>query len=915
MSPEEPPEEMTSFEDRDLRPGELLRWVYGTLPGVLLEDSATDRSAMERSDEEDFKKEVYKGFVGFEAKFSSSSGMHNFERYDPIASSEAQARMEDVKDTLRFFNTQLVDSPRADTLGNASVAPSAQHPSDDSFFQIEKSIEYSNRVGDLNVGWYDMVKTLPYYLWETLAGRMSDLNRSIEKEHVNEDIDIAVITKRNTGAEPLDKQQNLRHDELLYRHLASHICTAERHQVLLQLPSPDSNTWHIRMPRCSHNMETESCYNAKYWWQETQIISVTIDNTLVSAKKGSKVPDDDPLNICAENAAHLERRKKQLHLLCNRSRISLHKNQSNTFSDIKKAQSWSNVKPLDEILINFKRVDAQDPSETVARFRLALQVCVSLFYLFPGPWVQQEWSSSLFQAPWGISHRGLSADLTQTSFLCEILKDWDGQNRIFEEFLEAQKNPSPNPPGFFLSLAQLLVDICEGKAGDSSVATKDSEPFQDLSTKIDELMSDDLLQFYGCAIESCRTYDFLYREASVGDTQSREMVRLVGEKHIIKYLQSTLELWEPQARQYTTQIAVAAQQDTNEPPLLQRLSERPYHGSVFTLFGDEQWEKRNKRPIEKTVQEFITNLTEFYTNYVNPSPECIDPAQDITIAVLDTGLHRHESDVAFRYSKKIDEERCRDFVADETGQTKGTFDDTHGHGTHVVKLLLRFAPRARIIVLKVSENSSLEKTRLLQIKNALEYAGTVADIITMSFGLGDAAMPTLRPVIKKLKTAQKLIFAAASNSGGNGKRSYPANEAGVFAIHATKGDGSTPENLNPPRLHGPDNFATLGWKIPSSWNGDKVFISGTSFATPVAAAMAANLMEIICRTPTESNGRGSRRVGGYGDMRRLLLKMQHEVGNYQYLRPWAQGMFDGNKDFSEMRDELQSLLIEGESPR
>ncbi|KAF5240668.1 hypothetical protein FOXYS1_15436, partial [Fusarium oxysporum] len=272
MSPEEPPEGLTSFEDRDLRPGELLRWVYDTLPGVLLEDSATDRSAMERNDEEDFKKEVYKGFVGFEAKFSSTSGMHNFER-----------------------------------------------------------------VGDLNVGW------------------------SIEKEHVNEDIDIAVIAKRNTGVEPLDKQQNLRHDELLYRHLASHICTAERHQVLLQLPSPDSNTWHIRMPRCSHNMGTGSCYNSKHWWQETQIISVTIDNTLVSAKNGPRVPNDDRLDLCAENAAHLKRKKKQLHLLCNHSRISLHKDQSNTFFDSKKAQSWSNVKPLDDTLINFKRVDTQNP--------------------------------------------------------------------------------------------------------------------------------------------------------------------------------------------------------------------------------------------------------------------------------------------------------------------------------------------------------------------------------------------------------------------------------------------------------------------------------------------------------------------------------------------------------------------------
>lgn len=48
--------------------------------------------------------------------------------------------------------------------------------------------------------------------------------------------------------------------------------------------------------------------------------------------------------------------------------------------------------------------------------------------------------------------------------------------------------------------------------------------------------------------------------------------------------------------------------------------------------------------------------------------------------------------------------------------------DQHGHGTHVVRLLLKFAPRAEIFVAKISDTKSLTLTRahrLSEVSNLL----------------------------------------------------------------------------------------------------------------------------------------------------------------------------------------------------
>lgn len=191
----------------------------------------------------------------------------------------------------------------------------------------------------------------------------------------------------------------------------------------------------------------------------------------------------------------------------------------------------------------------------------------------------------------------------------------------------------------------------------------------------------------------------------------------------------------------------------------------------------------------------------------------------------------------------------------------------------------------------------------------MKWAGEHADIINLSIGLDEAAKGEMREVINDIVVKQgKLIFAAASNSGGNGVRAYPANERGVFAIHATKWNGTSPEeDMNPPAQGGKmDNFATLGCGILSRWKGDDVRISGTSFATPIAAAIAANALEFTRLTPiTLQSSPGY--FSSYRGMRHLFHMMSSKVGNYDYIRPWAEGMFRERCSILDMQQKLQDL--------
>lgn len=170
----------------------------------------------------------------------------------------------------------------------------------------------------------------------------------------------------------------------------------------------------------------------------------------------------------------------------------------------------------------------------------------------------------------------------------------------------------------------------------------------------------------------------------------------------------------------------------------------------------------------------------------------------------------------------------------------------------------------------------------------------------------------MRPIIDRLVNKGKLIFAAASNSGTNGKRAYPAKQEGVFAIHALTEDGRSPGNMNPPPDKILDNFATLGYRIPSRWKGSDKLISGTSFSTSIAVAIAANLLEFIRQAP-HVHAANPHYFFSYNGMRHLLSRISglSASSNYQYIRPWMDGMFTKENGADKMQQELGRMPVFG----
>ena len=116
----------------------------------------------------------------------------------------------------------------------------------------------------------------------------------------------------------------------------------------------------------------------------------------------------------------------------------------------------------------------------------------------------------------------------------------------------------------------------------------------------------------------------------------------------------------------------------------------------------------------------------------------------------------------------------------------------------------------------------------------------------MSFGF-DRHTPGMSCITDEIRYAtfmKTVLFAAAHNDGGRKEIAYPANHSDVICINSTNGDG-TPSSFNPSPKKG-KNFSTLGEGVPlhSDITNRK---SGTSYATPIAAGIAAVVMDYMVR--------------------------------------------------------------------
>jgi hypothetical protein len=106
----------------------------------------------------------------------------------------------------------------------------------------------------------------------------------------------------------------------------------------------------------------------------------------------------------------------------------------------------------------------------------------------------------------------------------------------------------------------------------------------------------------------------------------------------------------------------------------------------------------------------------FRDAYIAPLPKPpgdTKVGQRVRIAVLDSGLLQNTDDMFLQQPRVMERiiRRRNFFSPNDTDPDPEDWKDKHGHGTQVARLLLRYAPRADIIIAKICDSKSLKITK------------------------------------------------------------------------------------------------------------------------------------------------------------------------------------------------------------
>ncbi|UKZ68495.1 uncharacterized protein TrAtP1_009527 [Trichoderma atroviride] len=309
----------------------------------------------------------------------------------------------------------------------------------------------------------------------------------------------------------------------------------------------------------------------------------------------------------------------------------------------------------------------------------------------------------------------------------------------------------------------------------------------------------------------------------------------------------------------------------------------------------------------------------------------------VKVAIFDTGIDQNHLNFSYPRSKlrrsgkfssvkgeklQIDLiKACQNFCADRSSISDVT--DIDGHGTHVAGIILQLAPTTELYIARICQGNAkygdsskqmfptaqLEQlaadTKVYpdRIERAIEWAiQHKVDIINMSFGYKHWDQ-RLDQALKKARDHGIVIFAAASNFGNHEQVSWPARDSErTICVHSSI-DFGTDSSKFTPKAH-PDtvNFMVVGEEICSHWpeskGGGFRTMTGTSTATPVAAAMAALLIAFTRQSVFDREKKkeveddiGQVRLDDLSNMRALLKHISMETNGYHWISPrllWGQ---------------------------
>ncbi|WP_225228949.1 S8 family peptidase [Bacillus sp. PS06] len=213
-------------------------------------------------------------------------------------------------------------------------------------------------------------------------------------------------------------------------------------------------------------------------------------------------------------------------------------------------------------------------------------------------------------------------------------------------------------------------------------------------------------------------------------------------------------------------------------------------------------------------------------------------AEDIRIAVLDTGVDLDHPDLVGRLTKGYN------IVADTNKP-----EDDNGHGTHVAGIIASVTNNEEgvagitwfnpIMPVKVMGNEGYGSS--FDIANGIKWAtDNGADIINMSLGnYRDSDL--LHDAIKYAYDHDVIVIAASGNDNSN-HPSYPAAYPEVLSVSAVDYQGNKASFSN----YGDYvDITAPGVHIPSTYlESQYAALSGTSMATPHVAALAGLIKSV-----------------------------------------------------------------------
>jgi subtilisin family serine protease len=214
-----------------------------------------------------------------------------------------------------------------------------------------------------------------------------------------------------------------------------------------------------------------------------------------------------------------------------------------------------------------------------------------------------------------------------------------------------------------------------------------------------------------------------------------------------------------------------------------------------------------------------------------------------TVAILDTGIADSHpelrSSVVNGWNTLDDGPKTEDVPDFRDNNGNGAVDEAVGHGTMVAGLVHRFAPRARLMPVRVLDSDG--SGHLWALAEGILYAvDRGARVLNLSLGLAERSF-LLEEVVDDAYRRGAVIVTSAGN-GNTERPQYPAGLPRVLTVAALNPNNTRAWFSN---YGGMVDVCAPGVRVCSTnWNGRFAVGSGTSFAAPIVAAEVALIRSV-----------------------------------------------------------------------